>query len=297
MQLPEDLIQALDVALKDTRTSEVPGAAAAILSPAGNWFGASGVSDVANSTPLQPDDLFEIGSITKTFVATTMLQLVEEGQLSLEDTLREWLPAGVTDMVPNADDITIEQILRHTSGVADYFDVLIQQALSNPTLFLQDWQPQQLVDLIDGLEPSFAPGESWQYSNTNYILAGLVIESVTGNNVAAEIRDRILTPLNLHDTFFAEEEERNGGYIKGYWDFDSNGTLDDLSITNLSWAWATGAMISNTADLAGFFKGLFKGDLLQPETLASMLDTIPVDSPNYDSYGLGIGTLESPNRF
>lgn len=296
--LPDRVITALNDALDSNLPAEVPGAAVAILTPEGEWFGASGVSNVAENTPLQPGDRFEAGSITKTFVATTLLQLVEENQLSLTDTLTDWLPTALTDLVPNASEITIEQILGHTSGIADYLDILAAQALSNPTLFLEDWQPEALIGFIDGVEPFFAPGESWQYSNTNYILAGSVIEAVTGNRYGQEIRDRILDPLELDNTFVFGEEEVPGGYIKSYWDFDSNGTLDDLSITNLSWTGSAGSIISNTEDLADFFDGLLvDGALLEPKTLEEMLDTMPVDSPNYDEYGLGIGTLESRDRF
>jgi len=296
--LPQTLITDLEAALDATRAPEVPGAAVAILSPNGDWFGASGVSNVAENTPLQPDDRFEAGSITKTFIATAILQLVEEGQLTLEDTLTDWLPADITALVPNAGDITMRQLLNHTSGIADYFDQFVIQASSNPTLFLQEWQPEQLIGFLEGVEPLFEPGASWQYSNTNYILAGSIIEAVTGNNYGSELRSRIIDPLNLENTFISGEEEIPGGYIKGYWDFDNNGTLDDLSITNLSWAGSAGSLISNTEDLATFFDALLKDrTLLQPETLAQMLETIPVNLPNYNSYGLGIGTLESPTRF
>lgn len=296
--LPDDLITDLDAALDATRAPEVPGAAVAILSPDGDWFGASGVSNIAENTPLQPGDRFEAGSITKTFIATTLLQLVEESQLSLEDTLTDWLSADITALVPNAGDITVRQLLNHTSGIADYLDQLVIQASSNPTLFLQQWEPEQLIGFLEGVEPLFDPGESWQYSNTNYILAGSIIEAVTGNSYGSEIRSRIIDPLNLENTFIFGEEDIPGGYIKSYWDFDNNGTLDDLSITNLSWAGSAGSLISNTTDLATFFDALLKDrTLLQPETLAQMLDTIPVSSPNYTTYGLGIGTIESPNRF
>ncbi|WP_299489544.1 serine hydrolase domain-containing protein, partial [Acaryochloris sp. IP29b_bin.137] len=298
MPLPDRVITALEDALDNNLPPEVPGAAIAILTPEGEWFGASGVSETANSTPLQPDDRFEAGSITKTYVATTILQLVEEGQLSLDDTLTDWLPTPLADLVPNADQITIRQILGHTSGIADYVDGLTDQAMSNPTLFLQEWTPEQLLGFIDGVAPLFAPGTSWEYSNTNYILAGSIIEAVTGNSYGQEIRDRILNTLGLENTFVFGEEEVPGGYIPSYWDFDSNGTLDDLSVVNLSWTGSAGSIISNTKDLADFFDALLvEGRLLQPQTLEQMLDTIPVDSPNYDSYGLGIGTLESRNRF
>jgi CubicO group peptidase (beta-lactamase class C family) len=297
--LEPELQQQLNDALDGTRVEDVPGAAVAIVSPLGSWFGASGVANVENNTPLQSDDRFQIGSITKTFVATTVMQLLEEGKLNLDDTLTTWLPESITADIPSAEEITLEQLLQHTSGVADYVDVLFNQAATNPGVFLNEWEPEELVDFIDGVEPLFAPGESWQYSNTNFILAGLIVEAATGNNIAAEIRTRIIEPLNLKNTFFAEEEEIPGGYVSGYWDFNQDGTLDNITQANLSWTWATGAMVSNTEDLDTFARSLFKGDLLEPETLEQMLDTTPAidNNNNYSSYGLGVGTIESPNRF
>ncbi|MBD2252791.1 serine hydrolase domain-containing protein [Nostoc parmelioides] len=292
-----DLEQQLQTALDQAR-GDIPGAAVAIISPKGNWFGASGVADIATGRVLQPSDRFEIGSITKTFVATTTLQLVEEGTLNLDDKLTDRLPKSVTDWIPNAHQITLRQLLNHTSGVPDYTDVLFRWAAVNPGVFFNSWQPEELVSFIDGLEASFQPGDSWQYSNTNYLLLGMVVEAATNNNIAQEIRDRILEPLALTNTFFAEEEAIPGGYVRGYWDFDQNGTLNDISVANLSWAWATGAMVSNTSDLATFIQALIGGSLLEPDTLNQMLTTIsPITSPNYTTYGLGIGTLESPNRF
>lgn len=298
MTFPNRVTMALNEALASNLPSEVPGAAAAILTQEGEWFGASGFSDLENQVPLQPDDRFEAGSITKTFVATAVLQLVEEDRLTLADTLTQWLPADITDLVPNASKITIEQLLNHTSGITDYLDVFTAQAQNNPTLFLNEWTAEQLVGFINGVEPFFDPGTDWRYSNTNYILAGQVIEAVTGNSYGQEIRDRIIDPLDLDNTFVFDEEEVPGGYINSYWDFNNDGVLDNLNIVNLSWTGSAGSIISNTEDLADFFDGLLvNGALLEAETLAEMLDTIPVDSPNYDEYGLGIGTLESRDRF
>ncbi len=208
------------------------------------------------------------------------------------------LPTSVTDWIPNADQITLRQLLNHTSGVPDYTDVLFRWAPVNPGVFLNRWQPIELVRFIDGLEASFQAGDSWQYSNTNYLLLGMVVEAATNNSIAEEIRDRILDPLALSNTFFAEEEAIPGGYVRGYWDFDQDGTLNDISGANLSWAWSTGAMVSNTSDLATFIHALIGGKLLEPDTLQQMLTTIsPITSENYSAYGLGIGIMQSPNRF
>ncbi|MEM9272181.1 MAG: serine hydrolase domain-containing protein [Cyanobacteria bacterium P01_F01_bin.143] len=295
--LTDDFIANLDTALDNVRPDDVPGAAAALVSPFGSWFGASGVSSLENETPLEPSDRFEIGSITKTFVATRILQLVEDGLLDLEDKLTDWLPEEVTSNVPNAEEITLEQMLQHTSGIANYVDILFGQAAQNPGVFLEDWRPEQLVEFIDGVEPLFEPGESWTYSNTNFLLLGMIIEAATENNIAAEIREGIIEPLGLDNTFFAEEEEIPGGYVDSYWDFDNNGILNNISVANLSWAFSAGAMVSNLEDLDTFARNLFAGDLLEPETLERMLDTVPaIDNGNYSSYGLGVGTIESPNR-
>ena len=173
--LDEELEQQLQNPLDGTRAAEIPGAAVAIVAPFGSWFAASGVSRLEDNTPLGPDDRFEIGSITKTFVATTVLQLVEEGKLSLDDTLTKLLPESITADIPNSEQITIKQLLQHTSGIPDYVDELFTQAATDPTIFLQAWEPEELVDLVDDIEPLFEPGESWRYSSTNFILAGLKI--------------------------------------------------------------------------------------------------------------------------
>ncbi|KKD36900.1 D-Ala-D-Ala carboxypeptidase [Limnoraphis robusta CS-951] len=292
----DDLAEELDLIFAET-TDDIPGAFMAIISPRGTWLGTSGFSQLETQTPLTVEDRFEIGSITKIFVATTVLQLVEEGMLTLEDTLDEWLPSQVLENVPNAEQITIRQLLNHTSGIVDYTLPLFFQAQRNPGIFLQEWQPEELLTFISNQEPYFSPGESWEYSNTNVILLGLIVETATQSNIAAEIRSRVLEPLALNNTFFAEEEDIPGGYVDAYWDFDQDGTFNNISQANLSWAWAAGAMVSNPTDMARFIAGLLTGDLLEPESLAEMLTVVkPIDSNNYDAYGLGIGVLESPIR-
>lgn len=292
----DNLARELQITL-DQSLDDIPGAVFGIISPRGTWIGTSGFSNLATSTPLVVEDRFQIGSITKMFVATTVLQLVEEGTLTLEDTLDKWLPSETVSNIPNYKEITIRQLLNHTSGIYDYTDALFAQAQINPTLVLREWSPEQLVAFTYAQEPYFVPGESWQYSNTNMILLGLIVETATNSNIASEIRSRIIEPLKLNDTFFAEEEDIPGGFVRGYWDFDRNGTLDDLSFVNLSWAWTSGAMVSNAPDLTRFIAGLLSGELLTPESLDQMLTFVkPTGSNNNDAYGLGIERLESPGR-
>lgn len=293
LDLNDDIQSQLETALSEKVTAQVPGATIAITSPLGNWSEAAGVANLENDTLLQPSNRFQIGSITKTFTATTVLKLAEAGKLSLENTLTDWLPQAVTANIPNADEITVRQLLNHTSGIAEYDAILLQQAVTDPTIFLNEWQPEQIVELIDGVEPFFAPGESWQYSNTNYILAGMVIEAASDNNVAAEIRAQILDPLNLENTFFAAEEEIPGGYVSGYLDFDFDGVLDDVSLANPSWTWTSGAIVSSTQDLTEFARALYAGELLSSESLAQMFTL--VDTGRGYSYGLGMMSFETPD--
>ncbi|MBE9064888.1 serine hydrolase [cf. Phormidesmis sp. LEGE 11477] len=197
----------LDTYLSSRVTETVPGISVAITSPFGDLSKVSGTANLENNTPVEKGDRFEVGSITKTFTATTLLKLVEAGILTLEDTLTDWLPANVTDSLPNASEITLRQLLNHTSGVAEYDSILIEQGQQNPLVFLRDWQPEEIVALIGEADPFFAPGEGWQYSNTNFILAGMVVEAATGNDLAAEVRSQIIDPLELDNTFFGAAED------------------------------------------------------------------------------------------
>ena len=165
--------------------------------------------------------------------------------------------------------------------------------MSNPFVFLQDWQPSAIVELIADSEAVFSPGEGWQYANTNFILAGMVIEAATGNGLADEIQTKIIDPLGLENTFFSTTKETvPGEYISGYLDFDNNDSLDDVSIANLSWAWASGAMVSNTDDLTEYARALYAGDLLSDETRSEMFTL--VDTGRGYEYGLGMMSFDTP---
>ena len=286
--ISSDLADKLQSTL-DQNLGQTVGATVGITSPFGNWFGASGVNNLETETVVTPSDRFPIGSITKTFTATTILQLAEKGKLSLEDTLGKWLP-NIANNIPNSNEITIRQILNGTSGIGDFLgeEELSQDLLDNPSLIFQDREPEELVSYVYD-RPLFEGSRcyqqvQWCYPNTGYILAGLIIEEATGSNIAEEIREGILTPLGMNDTFFAEEEEIPGGYVSGY--VNINNEFDDITEYNLSLAWTAGGLVSNTQDLTRFAQGLFGGELLQPDSLAQMLTF--VDGGEGYRYGLGV---------
>jgi D-alanyl-D-alanine carboxypeptidase len=283
-----DRIRALQTSL-DQALGNTIGATAAISTPDGSWFGASGLANLRTGLAIQPDDLFQIGSITKPFVSTVVLQLFESDQLSLDDPLTRWLPPDLVRPIPNGNQITIRQLLNHTSGIPDYVPILLGTGVN----LFREWQPQELIELIGAQTAEFVPGADWSYSNTNYILLGLIIEQVTGNPIATEIRSRILEPLNLKHTFFAGAETGPES-VSGYWDVNNDGRLDDVSNLSLSWAWSSGALVSNTKDLLRFSRALFNGELLQPNTLEQMLTFVtPIRSNAFSGYGLGIARLKT----
>ncbi|OKH24151.1 hypothetical protein NIES593_08315 [Hydrococcus rivularis NIES-593] len=283
----DNLARQFQITLDQAVTDKIPpGTTVGIITPQGTWFGTSGVSNLATRTPVTPGDRFPIGSITKTFTAIALLKLAQEGKLSLDDSLSQWLPEIAANL-SDGENVTIRQILNGTSGIYNFLDddsPINQEILNNP---LRDWQPEEIVQYAYDKPRS----SSWVYPNTGFILAGMVIEKATGSNLAEEIRDRIIAPLGLNNTFFAQEEKIPGGFVNGYRDIDGNGSLDDVSAVNLSWAWAAGAMVSNTQDLSQFSKALFGGELLSQDSLNQMLTFNSTGDDGID-YGLGLYSVD-----
>jgi D-alanyl-D-alanine carboxypeptidase len=247
----------------------------------------AGLADKATGQLMEPQDHVHIGSITKTFVATVVLQLAAEGRLSLNDSVQKWLPGVITGHGYHPAQITIRQLLQQTSGIRDYTSY---PGFLTPQSLERTWQPRQLVDLALRLGP---PVHGWLYSNTNYILLGMIIQKVTGHSPITEIRCRILAPLGLHGTSFPlTSTQIPAPYAHGYY-----GPIDVTHLVNPSAAWTAGAMISTVDDVARFYRALLTGRLLPPEQERELLTTIPVDDPGElfaEHYGLGIYRVQLP---
>lgn len=285
------LAEQLQEALDNARASyDLIGVSAAVIVPGQEiWTGASGFSRPPNK--MRPDMLFGIGSVTKTFTAALILKLAEEGLLSLDDSLHQWLPS-----FQNIDStITIRQLLNHTSGIFDFlndgFDDFWSAVAADLT---KVWTPEEILTFVK--EPHFPPGSSWKYSNTNYILLGMIIKEVTGSQVSTELRNRLLNPLNLHSTFLDVEETISGEVAHNWSDgFDGDGTLDDISslprTAMFSMAWTAGAMFSTAEEVARFANALYGGEVLSQAYHNQMLTFYPVTSspfgPAVTGYGLG----------
>lgn len=275
---------ALEGVLNDTLANYpgVPGVAMYVHIPnKGIWMGARGVSSREQTIPLVPHDRFHVASVSKTLVATIILQLAEEGVLSLEDTVEQWMPG----ILPNGNQVKIRHLLNHTSGVPNYLEGwFIDAYLSNPGRF---WQQHELVGYAAARPSDFPPGSGccWRYSNTNFILLGMIIEHATGTSTAQQVRWRILEPLAMTNTYFEPYEETIGGVAHGY-----NGGRN-VSALNMSIVWAAGGLVSNTADLGRFITALANGELLGPAALEQMHQFVNVHGAwgTRDlTYGLGL---------
>ena len=258
---------------------------------------------LAIPTALRPQARFRVGSITKTFVATVVLQLVGEGRLSLDEPVGRRLPG----LLANGDTITVRQLLNHTSGLFNYTeDPTVLQGLVQNRVFT----PRELVAIAETHPSTAPPGTKWAYSNTDYIVAGLLVEAVTGHPVGEELRTRIFEPLGLADTSFPMTSGNIPGYhAHGYLsaalvpagvvvspEFVStpDGRLLDMTELNPSWAWAAGAVISSAPDLSRFYRALMTGSLLTPAMLQEMKTTVPDDPANPSGQGYGLGIMRIP---
>ncbi|MFF0444822.1 serine hydrolase domain-containing protein [Streptomyces sp. NPDC004609] len=285
--------QAIEAAVRDG----VPGVVARARDRAGTWNGTAGVGDLRTGRERLPQDRYRVASITKTFVATVVLQLEAEGRLDLDDTVDRVLPGVVRGNGHDGRRITVRQLLNHTSGVYNYTDDPdVQDTFFGSGFFehrYDSWKPQQLVAIAMKHRPDFAPGEGWNYSNTNYILAGMIIEKVTGRSYGSEIERRVLRPLKLRSTSVPGNDHRvprpaSRAYSK--LSADPNARTHDVTELNPSAAWAAGEMISDSADLHRFFSELLKGRLLPPKQMKEMTTTVSPD-PQRPEAGYGLGLL------
>lgn len=260
------------------------GAQARIADGENRVVATSGVAVVGTSAPVPADGRFRAGSITKTFVSTVVLQLVGEGRVALDEPVTRYLPG----LVP--DGITVRMALQHTSGLYNYTAAV---ALEDPAAFeparFRHWEPRELVALATAQPLNFAPGTAWEYSNTNYVVAGLLIEAVTGRPYAEAVEERILRPLDLRDTVLpGDRVDVPGPHAHGY--YQEDGRSVDVTEINPSVAHSAGEIISTTADLDRFLDALLDGHLLAPAQMAELTRTQPV-SPGY---GLGLYATPLP---
>jgi len=274
---------ALKQALDQVVAAGMPGAIAADRTHSV----ASGVADVTTGRPMRPGFRHRAGSITKTFAATAILQVVGEGRIDLDAPVARYLPQYDTG------DVTVRMLLNHTSGIADFDSLLWLSAEDLIRYQHTTFTPDFLVRL--SLAQPRGP-RTHSYSNTNYLLAGMVLEKATGRDAMAEVHRRVIAPLHLRHTYLAGSSERiRGPHSKAYIPW-LDGNLRDFSVYNMSWGWMLGDLVSTTEDLNTFFRALLTGRLLRPAQLAQMKTTVPFDpaEPEIGGYGLGLYSILTP---
>ncbi|MFH1537849.1 MAG: serine hydrolase domain-containing protein [bacterium] len=264
----------------------------------GKWVGTSGYSDPQNNVLITKNHVFRVGSSSKTFTAMGILQLAQENVLSIDDTVEKWLPGVLptNDLNQKIGELmTIRNLLNHTSGLANYFlaDAFYGAYITAPTT---QYTPQQLVDISIDADPNPTPSDEWHYTNTGYILMGMIIEAATGNSWKTEMRNRFITPLGLSSTVIPEKGQTTvSGYAKGHVDmfeasFGFIGTegadLVEFSEADPSGAWAAGAIHSTTEDLCTWITAIAKGQVLNEKYQIEMMRVIHAKDNFY--YGLGI---------
>ncbi|WP_228554976.1 serine hydrolase domain-containing protein [Catenulispora pinisilvae] len=283
-------ISALQTGFTKGLADGYPAAIGMVRSGDTTQYLAAGVGDVSTKAPADPHAQFRIGSNTKAFTATVLLQLEAEGKLSLDDTVAKWLPNAINANGYDGTKITIRELLNHTSSLPDYdTSPTFYNSYASNSEPNRVWAPQTLVDLaLAQHQPTSAPGQTFGYANTNFVLAGMVIQAVTGNTAATEIQNRIITPLGLtHTTFPTSDPTLQGDYLHGY-EYQLFGlVLQDVTVSNVQAFGSAGAMVSTLDDLATFERALIGGTLLPPAQEAELKTTVPTGIGT-TRYGLGI---------
>lgn len=305
----DERIQSLRVSFQSELDSlynqyDFPGATAAYILPEGSveTF-AVGFADIENNIKMKPDSRMLAASIGKTFVGATVLSLAQENILNLDDPISKWLKSeSWFTKLPNHDEITIRQLLNHTSGLANH---VYEKAFAEA--FRRNWQtgenpftPRNLISYILGKEPRFQPGKGWSYSDTGYIIIGLIIEKTTGNSYYQEVRDRFFTPLKLSKTDPSNSLELEG-LASGYMAPDNSFNLPEKTTSApgvMAWhpgiEWTGGGLISNPGDLVIWGKSLYEGKAIQGDYTEELLKFVPVSTKSKDTqYGIAVTQYKS----
>jgi len=252
---------------------------------------AAGVRHIASDAKLDPYDHLRVGSITKIFISTLILKMKDEGIVSLDQTVDSILPGILKD----GTHITVRHLLQHRSGLKDYIwmDVAGTNCIQHAVSSLHDeFPPQSLIRLASSHVLQFEPGTEFNYSNTGYILLGMIAEKLTGESIEKLLDKWIIQPLQLERTYFPCTNDLRKpfgtGYSKATPDLtDLSDEISEITHLNVSIIWAAGALISNPIDIQTFMKSLFNGHLLSKKSLTEMMCFLEADDPKL-SYGLGL---------
>jgi D-alanyl-D-alanine carboxypeptidase len=285
--------------LANLTSSGVPGITMSVYHhDNGLWLGASGKADLHNNINMQSCNISRVGSTVKMFTATTVLLLQEEGKLDIDDKISDYLEGDAITKIENAEKATIRQLLQHSSGIFNYIQSTQFQTASLNDL-IREWTSEDLLKYAYNKKAYFQPGEDVRYSNTNYILLGMLITKIEGKPFYKVFEEKLFNPLGLTLTSFAAEDPVPAGIARGYIDMYSNlQVIESTYFSGWDYYSADGGLISNPCDLNNFFRSLMNGQVLNSKSMAEML-TWQAPKEQYPEsfniwYGLGIFKMETP---
>lgn len=289
---------ALEKSLDAVHAAGMPGIYTQVRDGRATWNGASGVADTRTKRPVTPNMRHRVGSVTKAFTSAALIQQVRKGRVRLDAPVGRYLPKLVTGK--RGRTVTVRMLLNHTSGIGDYvagaFPSLTRNSGADIVRYrFRHLAPTRLARLGLAAKPTGAPGEKWSYSNTNYILAGLILRKVTGMDPERYITRNVIHRAGLRHTYFPHSPVIAGPHSRAYENL--YGLFDppkDFSVYNMSWAGTAGALVSTMGDLDRFYRALLNGRIVDRAGLAQMQRTVPEGPQTTGRYGLGIYTLELP---
>ena len=282
------------------KAGKFPGATLGVCPADGKCFAlAAGFSDLESKRQMRPTDIMAAGSVGKTYAAAVALQLVKEGKINLDDKVEKYLGNEKWfSRLPNAKDITVRQLMNHTSGLVRYEfkEQFTKDLTANPE---KSWKPEELVSYLLDEKAPFEAGKGWDYSDTNYIVLGMIIERVTGKKFYDEAQKRIIKPLKFNRTFPQDKRELKGlipGYAGAQNPFGGKDKVleNGKFIINPQFEWTGGGWISNAEDLARWAKAMYEGKAFDASLVPQMLDGVPARLGRDVKYGLGVIIRPTP---
>jgi D-alanyl-D-alanine carboxypeptidase len=282
-QLDADSIREIEVLADRAVEAGIPGVSVAVVSGEQTVLIARGTADRETGESMSPAHRFRVASIAKSVVASVVLQLVEEGELALTDTVEDWLPG----MLPENANASIEDLLRLQSGIYSYDEDERHMAPYLAGDLDYTWKPEELVGLATDHPALFPPGEQFYYSNTNYVLLGLIVQKITGDTLTEVVRQRITAPLDMSSSTMATTSALDTPYAHGYMLGLSDEPVDVTGIS-ASAMFGNGNLVSTALDTARFYGALVRGDVVSEEQLPNMFSSRHPSPDGHASYGVGV---------
>jgi D-alanyl-D-alanine carboxypeptidase len=276
----------------------IPGVTMTVITPEGTFSKTGGKADIKNNISLSPCHTMRVGSVTKIFTSVAILKLQDEGKLNIDDKINKYLPSTITDKLPNGNDATIKQLLRHQSGIPEYSTISNNLLISNYSIKRQS--AAEIISNILEKKAVFSAGKGQEYSNTNYILLGMILKSISGKSANEVLKEKIISPLDLQNTFVSNEIPSS--LSRAYNDIHDKGLMvDRTEIENNAVGGEDildGGIISNSFDLATFLHALTSGQILSPKAFDQMREFITItqdlgDLTHIKEYGLGLMKLQT----